>query len=144
MFWQGYYGDACVLSENEFDAFLKEYAKQKQIDLNKLIDKIDEDGVDNYTFKSDAGGFSFISVSGDSCEGMELISLVEEGESRYCENSIVLFAKHDRLSGKAFKNPPYPSYEDLVNEFKDFLQEYLPNGFDWNNHVGVFRYACFA
>ena len=98
-FWQGYFGDACVLSENEFKTFLEAYATQKQIDLDRLIDRIDENGVHDYTFQSDAGGFSFTAVTEDECEGMELISLVEEGESRYCENSIVLFAKHDRLSG---------------------------------------------
>ena len=75
---------------------------------------------------------------------MELISLVDEDESRYCGNSIVLFAKQNRLSGKAFENPPYRSYDELVGEFKGFLQEYLPDDFDWDNHVGVFRYACYA
>lgn len=144
MFWQGYMGDALVLSEEEFDSFLDEYSKAYQIDRIELGETLEDDTIDNYLFRSDAGKFSFVSVTGDSCEGMELISLTKKEESRYCGNSIVLFARRDRLSADAFENPPYHSYRELTDEFKGFLRQYLPEDFDWDEHIGVFRYACYA
>nr|WP_317439871.1 hypothetical protein [uncultured Enterocloster sp.] len=43
-----------------------------------------------------------------------------------------------------FNEKPYASYEALRQEFKDKLERYLPDDFDWDAHIGRFRYAAYA
>lgn len=38
----------------------------------------------------------------------------------------------------------YKSTEEIVKEFKEKLAAYVPDGFDWESHIGFFQCATFA
>lgn len=44
----------------------------------------------------------------------------------------------------AFEERPYGSYQKFVQEFKDKVEGYLPNDFDWDAHLGNLSYAAYA
>lgn len=56
----------------------------------------------------------------------------------------VIFADKDMDGFDTFNEKPYASYEALRQEFKDKLERYLPDDFDWDAHIGRFRYAAYA
>lgn len=56
----------------------------------------------------------------------------------------VFWADKDMSSAKAFDEKPYASYQEFVQEFKDKLEAYLPERFDWDAHLGNFSYAAYA
>ena len=60
-------------------------------------------------------------------------------------NIFVLNADHQLDGMKAF-NPKkvYPSYKAFRTEFERKLGEYMPDGFDWDAHIGIYSYACYA
>ena len=32
----------------------------------------------------------------------------------------------------------------FVSEFKNKLEAFLPEDFDWDAHIGIYSYACYA
>lgn len=38
----------------------------------------------------------------------------------------------------------YKSTEEIVKEFKEKLAAYVPDGFDWESHIGFFQCVTFA
>lgn len=55
-----------------------------------------------------------------------------------------LFADRALDTVEAFEEKPYASYEAFVQEFKDKMEAYLPEDFDWNAHLGNLTYAAFG
>ncbi|MBQ6857620.1 MAG: hypothetical protein IJO13_11025 [Lachnospiraceae bacterium] len=60
------------------------------------------------------------------------------------KNLYVVFSDKDMMSVESFEKKRYDSYEELVQEFKDKLQNYLPDDFEWDIHIGNFSYAAYA
>lgn len=56
----------------------------------------------------------------------------------------VLYANKALDSVNAFDEKPYASYEAFVQEFKDKVEAYLPEDFNWNAHLGNVNYAAFG
>ena len=108
--------------------------------------------------------FENVYVSPDNCEGMDFHQYYSNGKpnvyfanaetdekapdyvdsySPYGE-SYMFFSDRDLDSPLAFERRPYNSYEEFRQEFKDKMEAYLPDDFDWDAYIGRFRYACFA
>lgn len=43
------------------------------------------------------------------------------------------------LSGRSYK-----TLDELVQDYKDTIGEYLPEDFDWESHIGFFQCAAYA
>lgn len=56
----------------------------------------------------------------------------------------VIWSERDFCSPAVFERPAYGSYEEFKQEFKDSMGAYLPEGFDWDAHLGYLSYACYA
>lgn len=153
-YWAGYYGVALVLTDEEFDDFCEKYKSIKLIDDDTFNDALNENGVRDYNFiKSDKNGvFDIIDVCTEDCDGMCLIPYFHEGkENKHHANTAlrlnscyVVFSDKSMDSLSAFTKRPYESYEDLVQEFKNKLECYLPEDFNWDEHIGRFSYAAYA
>lgn len=76
-------------------------------------------------------------------EGGDIIS--KEYFSKYLANETSYVAFSDRRMDDvaAFFDRPYASYEEFVQEFKDKFQRYLPEDFNWDEHLGIFSYAFY-
>lgn len=153
-YWSGYHGTALVLREDEFLDFLNCYIKQRNIDLTP--EEIDDE-LNDFVFHSSNVlflEFQFVRISPDTCDGMVLSPFYQScsdvesvtpidlrGETLY-----VLFSEKNMSSASVFRGKEYryESYDELLSEFKAKLEGYLHGGFDWNSHVGDFRYAAFA
>lgn len=97
--------------------------------------------------------FEILDISPDNCDGMLLCPYLYDGKLHwdadnyrgYRGKSIyVIFSDYQLDSPHTFLQMPYNSYNDFVNEFKDKLNAYLPNDFDWDKHIGSFSYCCYA
>lgn len=165
-FWTGYHGVALVMEEKDFEKFKEKYKSIHQIDLDE---EFDEDLLNEYEFLAsnpDAKAFEIVDVLDDCCEGAALSTFLgtDGKKNKYFLDSLgkeknlyfrdtqfwvsptlyVVFADKCMDGFDAFLEKPYASYEELRQEFKNKLERYLPEGFDWDAHIGNFRYACYA
>lgn len=161
-FWAAYYGDALVLTEKEFDDFCEKYAQVNKLEKEDMF----EDSIRGYNFKKGNDPeetFTIVDILSDYADGKYFVPFFTEGipnEAVYDEDDklikravvsswrehdcYAIFAEHNRYSGRAFLMPPYSSYKEFVQEFKDKLEKYLPEDFDWDGHLGCFSYAAYA
>lgn len=56
----------------------------------------------------------------------------------------ILWSENEFCGPEVFDKPAYRSYEEFVQEFKDNLEAYLPEDFDWDAHLGFISYAAYA
>lgn len=161
-YWAAYYGTALVLNEQEY------------IDLSERFGKIFPDYLENGDILEEGNSIMLENSSGkmleitqiltDDCDGMYLIPFVQEdgkpnvfvsgkenepplrtmeGKDMRGGNCYAVFADKDMIGPGAFIDT-YRSYEEIKKEFQEKLQEFLPEDFDWDGHIGVFSYACYA
>lgn len=165
-FWTGYHGVALVMEEKDFEAFKEKYKNIHQIDLDE---EFHEDPLNEYKFLAsnpDTKAFEIVDVLDDCCEGAALSTFLgtdgkknkyfldplnKEKNSNFRDTQLwvsptlyVVFADKQMDGFDAFLKKPYASYEELRQEFKNKLERYLPEDFDWDAHIGNFRYACYA
>lgn len=165
-FWTGYHGVALVMEEKDFEGFKEKYKNIYQIGLDE---EFDEDPLNEYEFiasNPDTKAFKIAGIWDDCCEGAALSTFLgtdgkknvfcldEFGKDRnpYFRDTqfwvsptlYVVFADKQMDGFDAFSEKPYASYEELRQEFKNKLERYLPEDFDWDAHIGNFRYACYA
>lgn len=159
--WAGYKGIALVMTEQEFLDFCSVYEQKQRVEIHISMEEI---GEIPFTAGNGSGEVFYLSKIGeDCCEGMTLVPffnrdgsfnelVIDEDGNRVREcqyrlfdgDCYVLFSV--KQADDYFKNPSawYASYEELRQEFQDRLSAYLPETFDWNNHIGTFSYAGFA
>jgi len=108
--------------------------------------------------------FESVYVSLDNCEGMDFHQYYSNGKPNVYftnvetseknpdyvdsypvhEESYMFFSDHALDSPLAFEKRPYSSYGEFKQEFKNKMEAYLPDDFDWDAHIGLFTYACFG
>lgn len=169
-YWAGYAGAALVLTDREFRNMMNRYKTLHPDDAARFEDEYEElseyDRVDLKwsLYPEDAAKkFHPVLVSEDSgCSGATLVPYYAGGRknlSKFDDNGLLIseqkyvvydkpvwaFFSERSLDGvHAFDAMPYHSYDAFVYEFKCKLVKYLPDGFDWNAHIGRFSYACYA
>lgn len=161
-YWAGYHGDALVFNEDEFLQFCKNYCEISRANKTELQEQIDACGIRDYDFIRSSSlpegktFFQIVDILTDECDGMLLIPFIlngkpniyEPNKSRIkckdlrSENCYVVFSDKSRSDAKAFLDQPYSSYDEFVQEFKNKLEKYLPDNFDWDDHIGEFSYAA--
>lgn len=163
-FWAANHGIALVLSYEEMDEIVENYcrkypdyklAEKKQKEKENFI--LFEDDVFEFTngimfsvtdvntdyadgmyfipFKCPDGSFNTL----DKCETDDYVSYAWREPGVYA-----LFSEHAMDSAEAFIQNPYPTYEDLVQEFKNKLIGLVPDDFNWDAHIGRFSYATYG
>ena len=61
------------------------------------------------------------------------------------DNNVYVVDADKNINGMdCFEKKAYESYEEFVSEFKDKMNGCLPEDFDWDAHIGIYSYACFA
>lgn len=157
-YWAGYAGQGLCLTDGEFREFLDNY---KAMSTNKKSLKQVEEyedscgNVSEITFRNGKNEkFSFFMADDGCCEGFRLIPYRIGGKPNTGyrpnldmpdANIFILNADHQLDGMKAF-NPKkvYPSYKAFRTEFERKLGEYMPDDFDWDAHIGIYSYACYA
>lgn len=157
-YWAAYSGQGLVLNLKEFNDFLEIYASAanngdrgaeelgEYYDGEKTIDEV------HFTKPGTNDTFMFFEVDDGSCEGFRLFNYRINGKKNdkwkqadIPMNNVYVLTSERNLDGMdCFDGPVYTSYEAFVQEFKDKLAAYLPEGFDWDAHIGYYSYACFA
>ena len=141
--WHGYHGTALVLTETECRDMFEKYIEKHPVE-GWLVEDILEDGcvgsASELEFeKSDGNGIFQISrISGATgCDGMWFVPFIsKDGRDMIDEDLYVLWGKDPAPFGIA-----YPSYLDIVEEFQSTVGGYLPENFDWDNHIGELTFA---
>lgn len=160
--WEGYRHTALVLDKKEFAAFLGLYGKKHPEEQGQLEGCRPETGYEAW-FKSTKGTGATFAMEAIGCgdeEGMRLTPYRADGamntsyvdgrpnrnfQSYALQGPLYMLASEKQLDcADAFQEKPYASYRELVQEFKNKLEGYLPEGFDWDRHIGSFSYAMYA
>lgn len=160
--WEGYTYTALVLDKKEYAAFLELYGKKhpgeqaggsaleaggeawfknaKGIGATFAMEAIgcgDEDGMRLTPYRA-GGAMNTPYINGRPNRNFQSYALAGQGPL------YMLAAERQLDCADAFQEKPYASYGELVQEFKDKLEGYLPAGFDWDRHIGSFSYAMYA
>lgn len=168
-YWAGCHGIAMVLNQKEFDNFLTTYCEKQNMNKEEMDEQIDYDGLSEIRFiasNPSAAKFDITEINVDRCDGMILYPMMlsdhtinktiydQNGKIEQpimfkelrSENCYAIFADKDITSGTIFLGPKYryDTYEELLTEFKNKMERYLPDDFDWNGHIGDFSYAAYA
>lgn len=161
-YWAGYHGQGLVLTAGEFQSFLRSYAdgctdEGTKQEIEDFLD--DEISIDDITFKSASGKpFTMFDVDNGFGSGFTLTPYREHGKpnrdwepDRHILNgwdddgTVYVCGADMRIDGMdCFDRKAYGSYEEFVDEFKDKLAVHLPEGFDWESHIGIYQYAAYA
>lgn len=156
-YWAAYHGQGLALTPEEFSVFLENY-KTKWAG-NKALEKIEdlEEGeidLSDVNFITSAGQeFDMFCVDDGSAEGFRLIPYRVDGKPNddweltdfFPSNNVYVLSADKTIDGMAcFDKKAYDSYAEFLDEFKGKLAEYLPEDFDWDAHIGIYSYACYA
>lgn len=157
MHWEGYHGEGLVLTEEEFGKFLMDYKRRcEDKDSVRQVEKMEDGdiGVNEVVFISPSGMKFKMFCADDSCvEGFRLTPYRIRGKANdnWITNdtipsyNVYVISSDKVIEGMhCFEEKAYESYEAFVDEFKDKLETYLPEDFDWDAHIGIYRYACLA
>lgn len=162
-YWAANHGIALLLSYEEMEQVIETYCKkypdselaEKRQEGDFYLDEEDvftipereifffvtdvntdyADGMYFIPFKCPDGSFNVL----DKCETDDYISYAWREPGVYA-----LFSEHAMDSAEAFIQNPYPTYEDLVQEFKNKLIGLVPDDFNWDAHIGRFSYATYG
>ena len=55
----------------------------------------------------------------------------------------IFFTDKSTLPQEIFKGT-YSSMDEIIDEFKEKLEDYLPEDFNWKTHIGFIQYAIYA
>jgi hypothetical protein len=141
--------------------------------IDELFDQMVESDEIAFTWGADAGSgnarkrlFSPVVASPDNgCDGMYFLRYYANGKPNVFftdrekeiknpdyvgaillrhETSYMFYSDHTLDSVEVFEKRPYYSYQEFRQEFQDKMAAYLPDDFDWDAHIGTFRYAQYA
>ena len=158
MKWYGYTTTALVLNEKELKTLIEKYSKV----FHKNI-RLEDINLYDFEFKNT---HSLYSKSGEGLNNTFYINELSEYETDTIiitpfkkpngewniENQISYNKSHVYLIECNYPlNTPqmwiqnmYPTYEDLVQEFKNKCEYYLEPDFDWDSHIASVNYAIFC
>lgn len=57
--------------------------------------------------------------------------------------TVFFFTDKSTLLQEIFKGS-YHSMDEIIDEFKEKLEDYLPKDFNWEAHIGFIQYAIYA
>lgn len=120
---------------------LSDNGSEKVFNMIELNDA-DTDGVIFYPFYRPDGRKNIVQqLENDDMELCECTHPIWDSENDRC---YFLSSDKDMSGVNAFDEKPYASYQEFVQEFKDKVGAYLPDDFDWDEHLGNIYYAAYA
>lgn len=158
-YWAGYNGHGLCLTEDEYEEFLNNYVNVQTAAENHEalceMEKLNEgECLDDVWFVSTSGEkFSLFCADDGSMEGFRLIPYRKDGKPNeewdtcpqtLTDNIYVLECERPIDGMQCFEKKAYESYEEFVAEFRRKMEAYLPEDFDWDSHIGMYNYACYA
>ena len=157
-FWAATHGIALLLSYEEMERIIETYCKKypdSELAEKKQKDYFYLDVEDVFILPERKLSFFVTDVNPDYADGMYFIPFkCPDGSFNIHDKCIsyawrepgvyAIFSEHAMDSAEAFIKNPYPTYDDLVQEFKNKLLGLVPDDFNWDAHIGRFSYATFG
>lgn len=158
-YWAGYSGQGLCLTEDEYKEFLNSYVNVQTAAGNRNalreVEKLDEDEcLDDIEFFTPSGEKFSLFCADDGCtEGFCLVPYRKDRKPNekwdacpqtLTDNMYVLECERPIDGMQCFEKKAYESYEEFVAEFRRKMEAYLPEDFDWDSHIGIYTYACYA
>lgn len=165
--WYAESGTALILDEEETIEFCKKYLKEicerdmvKVPDAYTAVEELGEQALIRSKYKHEQADSSSIE---EVDEKHFRISMYEdemsggifypfECDERCGEDDCfelyegyygIFFTDKSTLPQKIFKGT-YHSMDEIIDEFKEKLEDYLPKDFNWKAHIGFIQYAIYA
>lgn len=163
--WYAESGTALILDEKETIEFCKKYLKEicgrnmlkvpdaytavEELDTRTLIrskykkadpssiEENDEKHFQISLYEDDMSGGIFYPFECDErCGEDDCFEL-------YGDYYGIFFTDKSTLPQEIFKGT-YSSMDEIIDEFKEKLEDYLPEDFNWKTHIGFIQYAIYA
>lgn len=156
MYWAAYHGQGLALSAQEFNIFLTNYKKKcRDKELLEAIAEAEDGDMDISEVKFvDPSDETFgIFCVDDSCEGFRLTPYRIGGRPNedwddneaFGTNGVYVLEADRAIDGMhCFEEKAYSSYSEFAGEFMSKIGNCMPEDFDWDSHIGIYSYACFA
>ena len=139
MHWEGYSEFGLLISGEALDHFIKKY-NQAHPDNDELEDASEIEAYE----KMDGCKRPFMSVYlGSDFEGISLLPISGRGWFPESEGLLVL-AEKTNSANQILKHGFYSSEEEICEEFRDKVGDYLPADFDYGRYIGDVTYALYA
>lgn len=142
-------GNALILSKEEFESgfggWLKRTSANKEEQAKKLdYTKNGYSGKIEFNYVDEFGQnkkFYFVKVSKCDEQKLYFVPLYGNGDSLFPrpieDGSYVVFADWSSFADGSFLKSPYEEFADIVYELKAKAEKIVPEGFDWDLHVGT-------
>lgn len=160
-YWAGGHGVALMLTMEEAKKIVKRHMNHfPNDDVTEFLEKNGiECNFEEFEFTNIRGEnpFKMTYISTDYCDGMCFIPFrLFDGSDNIGEckrdaiyfwrtkDTVAIFADHNMECMEAILDPPYKSYEDLLNEFKGKLEGLVPDDFNWYDRIGSLSFAAYA
>ena len=117
-------------------ALIRSKYKHEQVDSSS-IEEVDEKHFRISMYKDEMSGGIFYPFECDERCGEDDCFELYEGYYG------IFFTDKSTLPQKIFKGT-YHSMDEIIDEFKEKLEDYLPKDFNWKAHIGFIQYAIYA
>ena len=163
--WYAESGTALILDEKETIEFCKKYLKEicgrnmlkvpdaytavEELDTRTLIRSMYKKADPSSIEENDEKHFQISLYEDDMSGGIFYPFECDErcGEDDcfelYGDYYGIFFTDKSTLPQEIFKGT-YSSMDEIIDEFKEKLEDYLPEDFNWKTHIGFIQYAIYG
>lgn len=149
-----------IINGENYDYFIKRYIELNPDEFKDIPKEERYEELENWLYcketltrscmagKKDKVGFdAFLLPEDDDTYYPDafFLSVVEDTERIRAETPVILvYARRNLSSRNVLTGNFYSSKEELAEEFKEDLSEYLPADFDWLGNIGDLDYASYC
>ena len=141
MHWEGYNELGLLIPQNELTGFIEKYNQTHsgEYALDSLAD------VENFeTMEGCHAKFQAIYLSDEAYDGISILPLQGGGWHPVYNEALVILSGKSDAAHNIFEYGFYETPEELIEEMKEKVGDYLPPDFDYERWIGDISYALFA
>lgn len=137
-YWAGYCKLGLLIPKDEVSGFIMAYNNaHPEEEIECIYD------IDNETINGCPNKFTCLYIS-EEMDGLTILPLNGGGWFREETESLLVYADKCSAACRILKDGFYSSKDELVDEFKKKVGDYLPEDFDFEHYIGDVSYALFA
>lgn len=137
-YWAGYEEFGLIIPKDTIPSFIEAYNKEH---LEEEIDELYD--ISQETLPGCKDSFTALYLDED-LSGLTILPVNGGGWFSESTGSLLIYADKTTSAWQIFKDGFYSSIDDVVDEFKAKVGDYLPKDFDYERYIGDVSYALWA
>ena len=141
MHWEGYNELGLLIPKEELTEFIEKY-NQTHTGEHALESLADVQNFEN--MEGCRSNFQAIYLSEEEYSGISILPLYGGGWFPVYDEALVILSGKSDAAYNIFEHGFYDTPDELIDEMKDKVGDYLPSDFDYERWIGDISYALFA